>query len=129
MKEKKNQGLYDPQFEHDSCGIGLVANLNNIKSHDIVEKALSMLITMEHRGGCGCDINSGDGAGVLLQKPHKFFVKEASKNGFELPADYDAYGVGQVFFPMDEGKRTACKTILEEAVAKFNFYRSWLQNH
>lgn len=121
MKEKKNQGLYDPQFEHDSCGIGLVANLNNIKSHDIVEKALSMLVTMEHRGGCGCDINSGDGAGVLLQKPHKFFVKEASKNGFELPADYDAYGVGQVFFPMDEGKRTACKTILEEVIAKFNF--------
>ena len=121
MKEMKSQGLYDPQFEHDSCGIGLVANLKNKTSHDIVEKALSMLVTMEHRGGCGCDINSGDGAGILIQKPHKFFMAEAKKNGFELPDDYDAYGVGQLFFPMNEEKRTACKKILEEAVAKLNF--------
>ena len=121
MKEMKNQGLYDPQFEHDSCGIGFVASLKNEKSHSIVEKALSMLTTMEHRGGCGCDVNSGDGAGIVIQKPHKFFLKKAKELGFELPKDYDGYGVGQVFFPGDEARRTACKSILEEAVAKFKF--------
>lgn len=120
MKEIRNQGLYDPKFEHDACGIGFVANLKNIKSHDIVANALSMLVTMEHRGGCGCDIKSGDGAGILIQKPHKFFAREAKTNGFELP-EFDDYGVGQIFFPMDEKKRAACKEVLEGAIAKLNF--------
>lgn len=120
MKETKNKGLYDPQFEHDSCGIGFVASLKNEKSHSIVEQALSMLTTMEHRGGCGCDINSGDGAGIIIQKPHKFFLREAKALGIELPENYDGYGVGQVFFPSDEKRREACKAILEVAVAKLN---------
>lgn len=120
MAVQKNAGLYDAQFEHDSCGIGFVANLNNIKSHDIVAKTLSMLTTMEHRGGCGCDVNSGDGAGILIQKPHKFFAREAKKLGFELPG-YDDYGVGQVFFPSEEGQKKAAQAILEEVIGKFGF--------
>ncbi len=120
MAVQINKGLYDPQFEHDSCGIGFVANLNNIKSHDVVQNALSMLTTMEHRGGCGCDIKSGDGAGILIQKPHKFFQIETEKLGFKLP-EFDEYGVGQVFFPSDSSKYEKSKTILEEVIAKFKF--------
>ena len=70
---KKSQGLYRAEFEHDSCGIGFVANLKGKKSHDIIENALTMLSCMEHRGGTGFDVKSGDGAGILIQIPHDFF--------------------------------------------------------
>ncbi|HXG23163.1 MAG TPA: hypothetical protein VNJ09_01315, partial [Chthonomonadales bacterium] len=68
-------GLYDPQFEHDSCGVGFVVNIKGVKSHSIVEQALQILVNLEHRGACGCDPETGDGAGMLLQIPHALFEK------------------------------------------------------
>src|SRR5207249_3340753 len=76
------QGLYDPWYEHDACGVGFVVDLKNRKSHDIVEKALQVLLNLQHRGACGCEANTGDGAGILLQTPHKFVAKETAKLGF-----------------------------------------------
>ena len=67
------QGLYDPRYEHDACGVGFVVDLKARKSHDIVQKALQVLLNLEHRGACGCEKNTGDGAGILLQLPHRFF--------------------------------------------------------
>ena len=117
MSDQKNTGLYDPQFEHDSCGIGFVAHLKGRKSHDIVEEALHMLSRMEHRGACGCETNTGDGAGILLQVPHEFFVDECVKLGIRLPA-FGQYGVGLVFFPKDERLREECRSIFNRNIEK-----------
>ncbi len=117
MAELKNNGLYDPAHEHDSCGIGFVANLKGRKSHEIVEDALHMLARMEHRGACGCENNTGDGAGILIQLPHEFFVDECLKLGIKLPP-FGHYGVGMVFFPKDEKLREACKAILNRNIEK-----------
>src|SRR5436190_2936540 len=80
------QGLYDPQFEHDSCGVGFVVNMKGRKSHDLVADALQILVNLDHRGACGCETNTGDGAGMLLQVPHDFLVKVTGALGFKLPA-------------------------------------------
>jgi glutamate synthase domain-containing protein 2/glutamate synthase domain-containing protein 1/glutamate synthase domain-containing protein 3 len=109
------QGLYDPWFEHDACGVGFVVDLKNRKTHDIVEKALQVLLSLQHRGACGCEPNTGDGAGILLQMPHKFFTQQTSKLGFRLPAPGD-YGVGFVFLPRDEQDRTRCERLFEKVV-------------
>lgn len=111
-REQRSRGLYTPELEHDACGIGFVAHLKNRKSHQVVTQALDMLARMEHRGGQGCDPCSGDGAGILLQKPHEFLLEEAVKLGIKLPA-FDKYGVGVVLFPKDEHKRAQCRDILE----------------
>ena len=79
------QGLYDPQYEHDACGVGFVVNVKGKKSHEIVKQALTVLLNLNHRGACGCEPNTGDGAGILLQIPHNYLKQEASKNGFTLP--------------------------------------------
>src|SRR5262245_18325464 len=79
------QGLYDPANEHDSCGVGFVVDLKGRKSHDIVQKAVQILCNLEHRGACGCEDNTGDGAGILLQLPHRFFAREGGKLGIKLP--------------------------------------------
>lgn len=81
----KNTGLYLPQMEHDACGIGFVAHLKGEKSHRIIKDALTMLENMEHRGACGCEVNTGDGAGILLQIPHDYFKTETQKIGIQLP--------------------------------------------
>jgi glutamate synthase (NADPH/NADH) large chain len=107
-----SQGLYTPELEHDACGIGFVAHLKNRKSHQVVTQALDMLARMEHRGGQGCDPCSGDGAGILLQKPHEFLLEETVKLGIRLPS-FEQYGVGVVLFPKDEHKRAQCRDILE----------------
>src|ERR1700690_1258946 len=86
------QGLYDPRNEHDSCGMGFVANIKGQKSHDIIEKGIQILINLTHRGACGCDPETGDGAGVLIQIPHTFFAREAGRLGFTLPPAGE-YGV------------------------------------
>ncbi|MCG6200372.1 glutamate synthase large subunit [Psychromonas antarctica] len=115
--EQSAQGLYVPEMEHDACGIGFVAHLKNSKSHKIVTQALDMLARMEHRGGQGCDPCSGDGAGILLQKPHEFLVTEALKKGITLPK-FDQYGVGTVLFPKDANQRKECRDILERNVER-----------
>ncbi|MGN2615088.1 glutamate synthase large subunit [Aliivibrio fischeri] len=111
-REQNAQGMYTPELEHDACGIGFVAHLKNRKSHDVVTQALDMLARMEHRGGQGCDPCSGDGAGILLQKPHEFLLEEAVKLSIKLPS-FEKYAVGVVLFPKDEHKRQQCRDILE----------------
>ena len=92
------QGLYDPAKEHDSCGVGFVADMKNRKSHDILEKGLQILVNLDHRGAVGADPSLGDGCGVLTQIPHPFFAAECAKLGFELPAP-GHYAIGQFFMP------------------------------
>ncbi|MCR5231598.1 MAG: glutamate synthase large subunit [Acholeplasmatales bacterium] len=98
----QKQGLYDPSYEHDACGIGAIAQINGIKTHKTIKDALDILIHLEHRGGTGAEDNSGDGAGILFQIPHKFFNSEIL--GFELPNEFD-YGVGQLFLSKNEIQR------------------------
>ena len=78
------QGLYDPRFEHDACGIGFVANIKGQKSHEIIVKGIQVLMNLTHRGACGCDSETGDGAGVLIQIPHAYFARECAELGFTL---------------------------------------------
>ncbi len=111
----KAQGLYDPAHEHDACGVGFVVNIKGERSNDIVKKALQVLDNLTHRGACGCDPRTGDGAGILLQIPHDFFARETAKLGFELPAPGE-YGVGQVFLPLDAVKRKDCEDAFERIV-------------
>ena len=93
-------GLYDPRNEHDACGIGLYANINNIKSHKTVSNGLLILKNLEHRGAVGADPKAGDGAGILIQIPHEFYQADAKRLGFELPAA-GQYGVGFLFMPRE----------------------------
>ena len=109
------QGLYDPRLEHDACGIGFVANIKGQKSHDIIVKGIQVLINLTHRGACGCDPETGDGAGVLIQIPHKFFARECSKLGFTLPPAGE-YGVGMVFLPVEPHARLRTEGIVERIV-------------
>ena len=78
-------GLFDPALEKDSCGVGFIADIKGRKSHKIVEDALTILVNLEHRGAVGADPRAGDGAGILVQMPHKFFAKKAAELGFTLP--------------------------------------------
>jgi glutamate synthase (NADPH/NADH) large chain len=94
------QGLYDPRHEHDACGIGLIANIHNLKSHKIISDGLSILHNLEHRGAVGADPKAGDGAGILLQIPHEFFLAEAKRLGFTLP-EPQHYAVAQLFLPRE----------------------------
>jgi glutamate synthase (ferredoxin) len=110
------QGLYDPQFEHDACGLGFVVNIKGAKSHQMVSDALKILVNLDHRGAVGCEPNTGDGAGILIQMPHDFFVAEAAKLGFKLPA-FGQYGVGQLFLPKNSGEREAIKTELAKIIS------------
>jgi glutamate synthase (NADPH/NADH) large chain len=127
FSSEENQGLYVPELEHDACGIGFVAHLKNRKSHQVIEDALAMLARMEHRGGTGCDPCSGDGAGILIQKPHAFFIDECLKLDFSLPAT-DKYGVGVMLFPQDDQQRQECRDIFERNAKKIGLeiigYRS-----
>ena len=106
----RNPGLYRPEFERDACGIGFVANIKGNKSHQIVSDALTILENMEHRGACGCENNTGDGAGILIQTPHAFFFDECLKLGVHLPP-FGRYGVGMVFFPKELRLREECRDI------------------
>ena len=108
-------GLYDPAFEHDACGVGVVANIKGVKSHDIIEKGIETLVNLGHRGACGRDPNTGDGAGILVQMPDQFFQKECARLGIRLPP-YGEYGVGMVFLPQDPDDRKTCENILEQTV-------------
>jgi glutamate synthase (NADPH) large chain len=111
----ERQGLYDPRNEHDACGMGFVANIKGQKSHDIIEKGIQILINLTHRGACGCDPETGDGAGVLIQIPHKFFAREAAALGFTLPAPGE-YGIGMVFLPVEKHQRLKTEGVIERIV-------------
>jgi glutamate synthase domain-containing protein 2/glutamate synthase domain-containing protein 1/glutamate synthase domain-containing protein 3 len=106
------QGLYDPRLEHDACGIGFVANIKGQKSRDIIVKGIQVLINLTHRGACGCDPETGDGAGVLIQIPHGFFARECAKLGFTLPPAGE-YGVGMTMLPVEPHARLQTEGILE----------------
>ena len=108
----KAQGLYDPRNEHDACGIGFVVNIQGEQSHEIILKGLQILINLTHRGACGCDPETGDGAGILIQIPHKFFAGECAALGFTLPPAGE-YGVGMVFLPVEPSHRLLAEGILE----------------
>ena len=109
------QGLYDPANERDACGVGFVANISGEKLHDTVEKGIEVLINLEHRGACGCDPDTGDGAGLLVQIPDALFRREAPSLGFELP-DEGAYAVGMIFLARDERAASHQREIFEGIV-------------
>ena len=109
------QGLYDPQFEHDACGAGFVVNYKGKKSNEIVGQGLTILRNMAHRGACGCEANTGDGAGILIQIPHTFFQKVCAELNIQLPPP-DQYGVGMIFMPADETQRRQFEELFEHFV-------------
>jgi glutamate synthase (NADPH/NADH) large chain len=109
------QGLYDPRHEHDACGVGFVVHIKGQKSHSIVSQALQLLINLLHRGACGCEANTGDGAGILLQMPDRFLRKEASRLGIVLPKER-GYGAGLVFLPRDSAIRDRVEALFEQIV-------------
>ena len=111
---ERPQGLYSPSDEHDACGVGFVANIKGARSHRIVRSALDLLINLEHRGACGSDPGTGDGAGILIQMPDRFFRKTVS---FALPPA-GSYGAGLVFLPHDATARNACKATVERIVTE-----------
>lgn len=111
----EKQGLYDPQMEHDACGIGFVANIKGEKSHEIIRQALVALENLSHRGGSGSEANTGDGAGILFQIPHGFFRQECARLGISLPAPGE-YGVGMLFLTNDAEKRRAMEARLVELI-------------
>jgi glutamate synthase (NADPH/NADH) large chain len=115
VRRLRRQGLYDPDFEHDACGVGFVANIAGVKSHEIIQKGLRVLQNLTHRGACGCDPLTGDGAGVLLQVPHEFFRRECQLLNIELPDPGD-YGVGMVFLPREVSERNICQGLFEKVV-------------
>ena len=106
------QGLYQPRNEHDACGMGLVASIRGEKSHDIIRKGLEVLINLTHRGAAGCDPETGDGAGILIQIPHSFFARECGELGITLPEE-GAYGVAMCFLPVDKHSRLQCEGVFE----------------
>src|SRR5579871_6004346 len=113
----QKQGLYDPQYEHDACGVGFVVNMKGRKSHALVEQALQILVNLDHRGACGCEANTGDGAGILMQTPHEFLKRATDKSGFKLP-NLGQYGVGMLFMPKDPAERETVKTAFAKIVAE-----------
>ena len=108
----EGQGLYDPRAEHDACGVGFVVHMKGRRSHDIVRKALRVLINLEHRGACGCEANTGDGAGILVQTPDKFLRKSVA---FDLPPA-GTYGAGLVFLPRNARDRNTIKAAIGRIV-------------
>lgn len=115
----KNFGLYQPDFEFDSCGVGFVANTKGVKSFKIVSDAITMLENMEHRGATGYESNTGDGAGIQIQIPHELLFDEGLNYGIDLP-DPGFYGVGMLFFPQNKFIREECKEIIQQSADKLN---------
>ncbi|MBV5326260.1 MAG: glutamate synthase large subunit [Chlorobium sp.] len=132
MNDKHNVGLYDPQFEHDACGVGFVAHIKGIKSHDIVEQGLRINENLKHRGACGCEKNTGDGAGILLQVPDKFLRRVCAERNIDLPPEKQ-YGVGMVFLPPDISQRRAiediCRQMIQAEGQKFLGFRKVTTNN
>src|SRR5580704_4036024 len=114
----EKQGLYDPAFEHDSCGVGFVANIKGVRSRQIIDDADRILRHLVHRGATGCEANTGDGAGVLTGLPYELFRKLAAADlKVELPQP-GFYGVGNVFLPTNDRERRACKETVNRLIAE-----------
>ncbi len=111
----KKQGLYDPRFERDSCGVGFVVNVDGTRSHLIIRQGLEVLCNLAHRGACGCDPETGDGAGALIQIPHEFLRRDCRALGLQLPPPGD-YGVGMVFLPREAEARARLERVMEEVI-------------
>src|ERR1051325_10379846 len=111
------QGLYDPRFEHDACGVGFVVHIKGERSHEIVDQALTILQNLDHRGACGCEENTGDCAGILMQVPHAFLKDACAGLGFDLP-DPGEYGVGMIFLPDHREQRRRFEKTIEKIVAE-----------
>ena len=109
------QGLYDPRLEHDACGVGFVVNIKGVRSHKLVEQAIEVVTNLLHRGACGCETNTGDGAGLLLQVPDKFLRRETAERGFRLPAAGE-YGVGMLFLPRRPDERARIEALVARIV-------------
>ncbi len=109
------QGLYSPDHEHDACGVGFVVDMKGRKSHAIVSQALEVLKNLLHRGACGCEVNTGDGAGILIQMPHAFLARECAKLGMLLPVPRH-YGAGLVFLPREPAQAARCRETLSVIV-------------
>ena len=122
QNESTRQGLYRPEFEHDSCGTGFITNINGHKTYQIIDDALTMLENMEHRGACGCDPDSGDGAGILIQIPHEFFMEECSNLEISLPEPGE-YGVGMIFLPKESPLKKACRMAIDNAIEKLGLHK------
>jgi glutamate synthase (ferredoxin) len=110
------QGLYDPWYEHESCGVGFVANIKGERSHLLVRQALDVLANIEHRGAVGCDPDSGDGAGILLQIPHEFFRDECAEDFSAIP-EPGQYAVGMLYLPRVRQERSRCERLAEQVIA------------
>src|SRR5262249_51209831 len=110
-------GLYDPALDKDSCGVGFIANIKGRKSHQIVQDALTILLNLEHRGAVGADPRAGDGAGILVQIPHKFFAKKLAQQRMSCPPPGE-YAVGALFLPRDNGLRQEIMNIYAHEAAK-----------
>src|SRR5262245_20598935 len=106
-------GLYDPRHEHDACGVGFVVDVKGRRSHSVVERGLQVLVNLLHRGACGCEANTGDGAGVLIQVPDRFLRKITSPLGITLPPAGE-YGTGLVFLPQAENERERTRDLIEQ---------------
>lgn len=112
-----SQGLYQSQFEHDACGVGFIVHMKGQASHDIVEQALTILLNLDHRGACGCEPNTGDGAGILVQVPHKFLQKVTAAAQIQLP-EAGQYGVGVVYSSPDAAIREQCQQVFAKIAAE-----------
>ncbi|HYT75797.1 MAG TPA: glutamate synthase central domain-containing protein, partial [Vicinamibacterales bacterium] len=112
----RRSGLYDPAFEHDACGVGFVVDIAGRRSHSVIARGLEVLINLQHRGACGCEADTGDGAGILIQTPDRFLRRVTSAARIDLPPA-DHYGVGAVFLPTDHGARLRVQRLMEDVVA------------
>ena len=111
------EGLYDPRHEHDACGVGFVVHIKGHASHDVVAQGLRVLKNLEHRGACGCDVDAGDGAGILIQMPDRFLRKATAPLGIALPPA-GSYGAGLVFLPQGAGEREQLRQLVERVVVE-----------
>ncbi|MCA9917681.1 MAG: glutamate synthase subunit alpha, partial [Anaerolineales bacterium] len=113
----EKQGMYDPQFERDACGMGFVVDVQGRPSHDIIQQALTILCRLTHRGAKGAEATTGDGAGIMLQLPHQFFQQQTEQLGFTLPQPGE-YGVGMLFLPHDAAQRQQCEKAMARIIAE-----------
>ena len=116
--------MYLPQHEHDACGIGFIANIKRKRSNETIQDALNMLQNMAHRGGCGAEPETGDGAGITFEIPFEYFDQIANSVGIELPKG-KSYGVGVIFFPKEAGANKICRAMLHQYAHQLELKIIW----